>query len=82
MKGAPLQVFPTTRSRGTFDGFMLCFYQTLVAQANPQGFLLLQSHVQEHVSALARDQVTKFFQTMIQEAQQKANNHHKLHQKP
>ena len=36
--------------------------------ANPQGYALLQAHVQEHVGMLARDQVTKFFQTMIQEA--------------
>jgi len=40
----------------------------MVSQANPQGFLLLQSHVQDHVSLLARDQVTKFFQLAMQEA--------------
>ena len=43
----------------------------MVSQANPQGFLLLQSHVQEHVGMLARDQVTKFFQKMMEEAMMK-----------
>ena len=32
---------------------------------------MLQSHVQEHVGLLARDQVTKFFQTAMQEAMAK-----------
>ena len=47
------------------------FLSNMVAQANPQGFLLLQSHVQDHVSLLARDQVTKFFQLAMQEAMAK-----------
>jgi len=67
MKGAPLQVFPEQDHEAHLVVHAL-FLSNMVAQANPQGFLLLQSHVQEHVSALARDQVTKFFQTMIQEA--------------
>ena len=50
---------------------MYVFLSNLVSQANPQGFLLLQSHVQEHVSLLARDQVTKFFQLAMQEAMAK-----------
>ena len=70
MKGAPLQVFPQQDHEAHLVVHAL-FLSNMVAQANPQGFLLLQSHVQEHVSALARDQVTKFFQTMIQEAQQR-----------
>ena len=41
----------------------------MVAQTNPQWFLLLKSHVQEHVVLMARDQVTKFFQISVQEAQ-------------
>jgi len=40
------------------------------SQANPQGFIMLQSHVQEHVGLMARDQVTTFFQKAMQEAQQ------------
>ena len=32
------------------------------AQANPQGYIMLQAHVQEHVGMMARDQVTTFFQ--------------------
>jgi hypothetical protein len=67
MKGAPLQVFPEQDHEAHLVVHAL-FLSNMVAQTNPQGFLLLQSHVQEHVSALARDQVTKFFQTMIQEA--------------
>jgi len=67
MKGAPLQVFPQQDHEAHLIVHAM-FLSNMVAQANPQGFLLLQSHVQEHVSALARDQVTKFFQTMIQEA--------------
>ena len=70
MKGAPLQVFPQQDHEAHLVVHAL-FLSNMVAQANPQGFLMLQSHVQEHVSALARDQVTKFFQTMIQEAQQR-----------
>ena len=67
MKGVPLQVFPEQDHEAHLMVHAM-FLSNMVAQANPQGFLLLQSHVQEHVSALARDQVTKFFQTMIQEA--------------
>jgi len=67
MKGAPLQVFPEQDHEAHLMVHAM-FLSNMVAQANPQGFLLLQSHVQEHVSALARDQVTKFFQTMMQEA--------------
>jgi len=67
MKGAPLQVFPQQDHEAHLMVHAM-FLSNMVAQANPQGFLLLQSHVQEHVSALARDQVTKFFQTMMQEA--------------
>ena len=70
MKGAPLQVFPQQDHEAHLVVHAM-FLSNMVAQANPQGFLLLQSHVQEHVSALARDQVTKFFQTMVQEAMQK-----------
>ena len=46
------------------------FLSSPVATANPQGFLILQAHVQEHVSFLARDQVTAFFQNAAQQAQQ------------
>ena len=70
MKGAPLQVFPQQDHEAHLMVHAM-FLSNMVAQANPQGFLLLQSHVQEHVSALARDQVTKFFQTMMQEAIQR-----------
>jgi hypothetical protein len=70
MKGAPLQVFPQQDHEAHLTVHAL-FLSNMVAQANPQGFLLLQSHVQEHVSALARDQVTKFFQITMQDAMSK-----------
>ena len=68
IKAAPLQVFPEqdheahVRAHVTFLG-------TPASQVNPQGFALLQAHVQEHVGLMARDQVTKFFQISVQEAQ-------------
>ena len=68
IKAAPLQVFPEqdheahVRAHVTFLG-------TPASQVNPLGFALLQAHVQEHVGLMARDQVTKFFQISVQEAQ-------------
>ena len=70
IKGAPLQVFPQQDHEAHLMAHIM-FLSNMVSQANPQGFLLLQSHVQEHVSLLARDQVTKFFQTAMQEAMAK-----------
>ena len=70
IKGAPLQVFPQQDHEAHLTAHIM-FLSNMVSQANPQGFLLLQSHVQEHVSLLARDQVTKFFQVAMQEAMAK-----------
>ena len=53
-------------------------FVNLASQANPQGFAMLQAHVQEHVGMLARDQVTKFFQTSAQEAQARGEKYLKL----
>ena len=70
IKGAPLQVFPQQDHEAHLMAHIM-FLSNMVSQANQQGFLLFQSHVQEHVSLLARDQVTKFFQTAMQEAMAK-----------
>ena len=70
IKGVPLQAFPQQDHEAHLRAHVM-FLSNMVSQANPQGFLLLQSHVQEHVSLLARDQVTKFFQKMMEEAQQR-----------
>ena len=70
IKGTPLQAFPQQDHEAHLMAHIM-FLSNMVSQANPQGFLLLQSHVQEHVSLLARDQVTKFFQVAMQEAMAK-----------
>ena len=67
IKGTPLQAFPQQDHEAHLVAHVV-FLSNMVSQANPQGFLLLQSHVQDHVSLLARDQVTKFFQLAMQEA--------------
>ena len=67
IKGVPLQAFPEQDHEAHLVAHAT-FLSNLASQTNPQGYALLQSHVQEHVGMLARDQVTKFFQTMIQEA--------------
>ncbi len=67
IKGMALQAFPEQDHEAHLVAHAT-FLANLASQANPQGYALLQSHVQEHVGLLARDQVTKFFQTMIQEA--------------
>ena len=70
IKGVPLQAFPQQDHEAHLTAHAM-FLSNMVSQANPQGFLLLQSHVQEHVGMLARDQVTKFFQKMMEEAMMK-----------
>jgi hypothetical protein len=67
IKGMPLQAFPQQDHEAHLRAHAV-FLSNLAAQTNPQGYALLQSHVQEHVGLLARDQVTKFFQTAMQEA--------------
>jgi len=68
IKTAPLQVFPEQDHEAHVRAHVT-FLATPAAQVNPQGFALLQAHVQEHVGLMARDQVTKFFQISVQEAQ-------------
>tara|TARA_R100001443_G_scaffold10243_1_gene19769 strand:+ start:124 stop:2502 length:2379 start_codon:yes stop_codon:yes gene_type:complete len=68
IKAAPLQVFPEQDHEAHVRAHVT-FLATPAAQVNPQGFALLQAHVQEHVGLMARDQVTKFFQISVEEAQ-------------
>ena len=70
IKAAPLQVFPDQDHEAHVRAHV-AFLATPASQVNPQGFALLQAHVQEHVGLMARDQVTKFFQISAQEAQQR-----------
>ena len=70
IKGVPLQAFQQQDHEAHLMAHAM-FLSNMVSQANPQGFLLLQSHVQEHISMLARDQVLTFFQKMMQEAMMK-----------
>ena len=68
IKAMPLQVFPEQDHEAHVRAHV-AFLATPASQVNPQGYGLLQSHVQEHVGLMARDQVTKFFQVSMQEAQ-------------
>ncbi len=68
IKAMPLQVFPQQDHEAHVRAHV-AFLATPASQVNPQGFALLQAHVQEHVGLMARDQVTKFFQISVEEAQ-------------
>ena len=67
IKGMALQAFPQQDHEAHLMAHAV-FLSNLASQTNPQGYALLQSHVQEHIGMLARDQVTKFFQKSIEEA--------------
>jgi len=67
VKNMPVQAFPQQDHEAHIMAHSM-FLSSPVAGANPQAFLLLLSHVQEHVGMLARDQVTAFFQQAAQEA--------------
>jgi hypothetical protein len=68
MKGMPLQAFPEQDHEAHVRAHV-AFLATPAAQANPQGYIMLQAHVQEHVGMMARDQVTTFFQKSMEAAQ-------------
>ena len=68
MKNMPLQVFPEQDHEAHVRAH-IAMLSSQTSQANPQGYIMLQAHVQEHVGMMARDQVTTFFQKTIQEAQ-------------
>jgi len=68
MKNMPLQVFQEQDHEAHVRAHV-AFLATPAAQTNPQGYIMLQAHVQEHVGMMARDQVTTFFQKSMQAAQ-------------
>ena len=68
MKGMPLQAFPEQDHEAHVRAHV-AFLATPAAQINPQGYIMLQAHVQEHVGMMARDQVTTFFQKSMEAAQ-------------
>jgi len=67
VKGMPPQAFPQQDHESHIMAHSM-FLSSPVASANPQGFLLLQAHVQEHVSMLARDQIMAFFENAAQQS--------------
>ena len=66
LMGQPLQAFPDQAREFHITAHAM-FLQSMVSQANPQGYVMLQAHLQEHISMLARDQVNAFFQRALQE---------------
>ena len=68
MKNMPLQVFPEQDHEAHVKAH-ISMLSSQTSQANPQGYIMLQAHVQEHVGMMARDQVTTYFQKAMQQAQ-------------
>jgi hypothetical protein len=68
LKGMPLQAFPEQDHEAHVRAH-IPFLANPASQANPQGYLMLHAHVQDHIGMMARDQVTTFFQKTIQAAQ-------------
>ncbi len=68
MKNMPLQVFPEQDHEAHVRAH-ISMLSSQTSQANPQGYIMLQAHVQEHVGMMARDQVTTYFQKAMQQAQ-------------
>jgi hypothetical protein len=69
LKGMPVQAFPQQDHEAHVRAH-IPFLANPASQANPQGYLMLHAHVQEHVGLMARDQVTTFFQKSMEAAQQ------------
>ena len=68
MKNTPLQAFPEQDHEAHVRAH-ISMLSSQTSQANPQGYIMLQAHVQEHVGMMARDQVTTYFQKAMEEAQ-------------
>jgi len=68
LKGAPSQAFKEQDHRAHIR-VHASMIQSPAIQASPQAFLLLQAHIQEHVSLFARDIVEDVFQKAVQQAQ-------------
>jgi hypothetical protein len=69
IKGMPLQAFPQQDHEAHVRAH-ITLLSSQASQVNPQGYIMLQAHVQEHVGMMARDQVTTFFQKTMEAAQQ------------
>ena len=67
LKGMPLQVFPQQDHEAHLKVHVMAL-KSPAAQMNPQGFMMMHSHLQDHVAALARDQVKMFFEKLNEEA--------------
>ena len=68
LKGMPLQAFPEQDHEAHVRAH-IPFLANPASQANPQGYLMLHAHVQDHIGMMARDQVTTFFQKSMEAAQ-------------
>jgi hypothetical protein len=68
MTNKPLKAFPEQDHEAHVRAH-ISMLSSQTSQANPQGYVMLQAHVQEHVGMMARDQVTTFFQKTIEQAQ-------------
>ena len=68
LKGAPSQAFKEQDHRAHIR-VHASLLQSPAIQANPQAFLILQAHIQEHVSLFARDIVEEVFKQAIQKSQ-------------
>jgi len=68
MKGKPPQAFPQQDHRAHIR-VHAALLQSPALAANPQAFLALQSHVQDHVSMFARDIVQEVFRKGVEQAQ-------------
>jgi len=67
LKGMPLQAFPEQDHEAHVRAH-IPFLSNPASQANPQGYLMLHAHVQDHIGLMARDQVTTFFQKSMEAA--------------
>ncbi|MGA1066992.1 MAG: portal protein [Alphaproteobacteria bacterium] len=68
LKGLPSQAFPQQDHRAHIR-VHAALIQSPAIQANPQAFLLLQAHIQDHVGLFARDIVQEVFKNAMQQAQ-------------
>jgi hypothetical protein len=70
MKGKPLKSFPQQDHRAHIR-VHAALIQSPALQGNPNAFMVLQGHIQDHVAMFARDIVTEVLKKKIQEAQQR-----------
>lgn len=70
MKGKALKSFPQQDHRAHIR-VHAALIQSPALQGNPNAFMVLQGHIQDHVAMFARDIVTEVLKKKIQEAQQR-----------